>query len=654
MNVPTTLPFFNGTQKQASNRDNSPCVIFSPRTQLPPFQIQRPHVANDWVDDILLVDCEGNENNIEDYFINSVELIDGYSNGAGGLQNMDTLTINANLRDITQGLKTTTGAGDAGFDSATVPFGVTEDERLYFEIDLTIGSGVAPKVYISDGADTPISNEVLLVAGVNKIILTATATDATSTLLFYNDTADQANYAATVSLTRTVRPKVHEFTSVDYIQYNGESLIDSTPINEVASWATFGAVYETFTTQGISITSAINTSGLGNAHSDAITAFDTGDVYRVTVLNVVLNSGQAPNVFLSDDFAAALSNSHTLTAGDSVFFLTSTAAIDTIFGTPVVQIQNTANANWGTGEWIIERVEDMTYLLPKGLYYIKLTDGTNEWFSEWFSIQDVYENLITTISETTYDTWETSGTIILSAINLGGLKVSKSSIFSCDNDEVFSVVFFITKNSGESPNVYLFDDDDNSVISNLVIATEGINEISLTSTKALSNARMVIDNNNASNYSTSDIWVSRKYSPRFVKLQFSDTKDLHGKRDDDQTILYQESFEQECWLNTILNTPEGNRVDVGEEKNGVFIPEKIITQYKYKIIDYINRSLFEGLIRLPQHDSLTIIDEVGNEYTPDTGNIEVGIDWTTFDTGTVTILFNDGSFVRTENSEDIT
>ena len=107
-------------------------------------------------------------------------------------------------------------------------------------------------------------------------------------------------------------------------------------------------------------------------------------------------------------------------------------------------------------------------------------------------------------------------------------------------------------------------------------------------------------------------------------------------------------------MNTILNTPAQNRIDIGDEKDGVFIAEKIIIQYKYRIVDYINRSLFHGLLRLPQHDSITIIDEVGNEYTPDVGNIETSEEWTTFDLCTFIIEFNDGSFPWTENSEDIT
>ena len=202
MNIPTTLPFFNGTRKQNTNRDGSGVVIFSPRNQLPPFLIQRPNVADDWVKDIFLVDCDDNEYDLQKYFENSQELLKGgYTNRVGALQAMDTLTqesvtITGGLTfDIDEAIKTTTGAGDAGFDSA-VDFAVTEDERFYLEINLTLNSGVAPKVVIVDAGDESVqrSNEVLLINGENNIIFTITNTDASASLLFYNDTADQTTF----------------------------------------------------------------------------------------------------------------------------------------------------------------------------------------------------------------------------------------------------------------------------------------------------------------------------------------------------------------------------------------------------------------------------------------------------------------------------
>jgi hypothetical protein len=48
-------------------------------------------------------------------------------------------------------------------------------------------------------------------------------------------------------------------------------------------------------------------------------------------------------------------------------------------------------------------------------------------------------------------------------------------------------------------------------------------------------------------------------------------------------------------------------------------------------------------MRLPQHDTITITDEVGNTYTPSVGNIIVEPpEWTTYETCKLVIKFNDG------------
>ena len=88
MNVPTTLPFFNGTHKQATRRDGSPVPIFSPRTHLPPFQIIKPAtIALTGPTEIALVDCDGIETDIHSFFDTSDELITGgYTNGFGTLR----------------------------------------------------------------------------------------------------------------------------------------------------------------------------------------------------------------------------------------------------------------------------------------------------------------------------------------------------------------------------------------------------------------------------------------------------------------------------------------------------------------------------------------------------------------------------------------
>jgi len=656
--IPTTLPFYDSIEKRDEARTGYFEPRHCPRTQLIPFEIQRAHAADVWVNDIWLVDRDGNETDLQKYFENSPELLTGgYTNGIGALQAMDTLTVNANDRDITSAVKTTTGAGDAGFDSTT-DFAVTEDEMLYLEIDLTLNSGVAPKVVIVDAGDESVqrSNEVLLVNGKNHIIFTITDTDATASLLFYNDTADATNFSATVTLTRTNRPTVYEFTSVDYIQYNGGSLVKRESIVlEKKFTNTAGANgYETLTTTGTTITSAINTTSQAGAYMPnqggiGDITLTEGKTYLVFVPDVVINSGQVPQFALQT--SSLISNAENVAAGNNVLSLTMTGTSGLTETDGGLQILNTAAANWSCGEI---QILDSIDLLPKGTYSLKLTDETNIWYSEWFCIEDIYENLITTLSDTGYETLVTDGTKIISAIETGiSGSVTSDQEISVVKGEVITVIFFLISNSGEEPYVRLNDAGTFDAITNIVQSSAGVNVIELTVTQT-TNADFKLYNVGAANFSTSEIWVRRSYDSDFVKLEFSDTKDLRGESSDNETILYQNSFSQECWLKTILNTPNQKRVDVGSEKDGIFISEKTSTQYLYRIVDYINRSLFEALIKLPQHDTVTITDEVGNEYSPAVGNINVSMEWDTFDTGTITIEFNDGSFVRTENSTDLT
>jgi len=664
MNIPTTLPFFNGTRKQNTRRDGSPITIFSPRNQLPPFQIQRVHDADQDVKEIALVDCDGNETDLVDFFRNSNELITGgWTNGPGGLQNYDTLTAHGN-RDLSSVIKTTTGAGDAGAETTT-DFAVTSGERLFLEVEMDLNSGVAPKAVIIDAGDetTELSNTVQLANGTNRFVFTITGTEVTAALLLYNDTADQTNFrianvspAAWITLTRTNWPTTYEFTSVDYIQYNGEGLRLQPLLND-RSWT--NGTYDTFTTSGTAVTSAIEASSSATAYlSDVLgdIKIEDGEKYIIYVPNVVINSGQAPSFRLNDG-TFHQSEYKQVSAGDNILEVTvaKSAGTDNIVYNGYVQATNTAAANWSCGPINIYRKTD---LLPKGTHYLRISDDINEWYSEFFEIRDIYKNVISSLVNSGYETLETDGTRVTSAINTAGNGVIYSEAtnddFDIENDEVITVILFLTLNSGALPGISLTTNDTTSVISNAPTLAEGINVVTLTATQAAEQARIRIFNSANSNFSTSEIWVKRQYASDFVKLQFTNATDLRGKRSDDQTILYQNSFEQECWLNTILNTPESNPLEVGDEKDGLFIAEKVVSQQIYRIIDYVNRSLFEGLLRLPQHDDITIIDEVGNQYTPNIGNIRISIEWTTFDTGTLVIAFNDGSFVWTENSDDIT
>lgn len=122
----------------------------------------------------------------------------------------------------------------------------------------------------------------------------------------------------------------------------------------------------------------------------------------------------------------------------------------------------------------------------------------------------------------------------------------------------------------------------------------------------------------------------------WCKIEASNTNDLGD-------ILYATAgFEQVYYLNTQLNYPANEVVEVGEEKDGEFIAEKLVTKHIYRISTYVNRALQRCLLRLPQHDSITITDDVGNVYTPSVGNVRITTDWPSFDVAHVVIQFNDG------------
>ena len=139
------------------------------------------------------------------------------------------------------------------------------------------------------------------------------------------------------------------------------------------------------------------------------------------------------------------------------------------------------------------------------------------------------------------------------------------------------------------------------------------------------------------------------YSADFIRIDFKNTNDLGD-------IYYQNGFSQTSWLHAILAPPLHEQVDIGEEKNGIFVAEKIVTKFKFRILAYIGRELYRALIRLPQHDDIDIIDEVGNTYSPAVGNIKINtINWQGFDYGQIEILFNNNEeIVWVSNNSNLT
>lgn len=98
----------------------------------------------------------------------------------GNTTDYDTLTVSS--ISITSAIKSTAGAKKC--DSNTISVADTGVYKL--AVFLTLNSGQAPTVGLWDNTSAYISNTQLLVAGLNFVTLTATATDASASLRFSN------------------------------------------------------------------------------------------------------------------------------------------------------------------------------------------------------------------------------------------------------------------------------------------------------------------------------------------------------------------------------------------------------------------------------------------------------------------------------------
>jgi hypothetical protein len=116
-----------------------------------------------------------------------------------------------------------------------------------------------------------------------------------------------------------------------------------TPGNE--DWT--NGSYDTFTTSGLEVSSAINLAGTASAGTDSF-AVVTGDVFKVFTF-LTLNSGEAPSVFLYS--AGNISNVVQLSEGVNSITLTATGT-----GTGTLHLTNTAAANFAITKTYVKKV----------------------------------------------------------------------------------------------------------------------------------------------------------------------------------------------------------------------------------------------------------------------------------------------------------
>lgn len=412
--------------------------------------------------------------------------------------------------------------------------------------------------------------------------------------------------------------------------------------------------YSPFTTSGLSITSAIQL----NAAATYVmfdTNFNTlaGDKYRFYTY-LTKTSGELPSVSFWAPISGLNSNKVQLVAGWNDITLTVIASNDSY-----LQISNTTLANWSTnliyfnksasyfisllashvitGDVYFQYKGDtLNYLLPVGEYYLKITMNTGHvYYSEWFKVDCVYENLITSLTNAGYDTLTKSGTIITSAVEAGVNPSAYSDTFAMRKDETVKVFLFFTYTSGQYPSIELYSGTLAAPVSNVVALHAGLNEVTLTAISDVTDAMFVIFNTIAANFATSEIFITRPYSDKYLILNFHNTCDLGD-------ILYHDGFTQTLWFESETMEPSFPLEEEGQKNGeGRFVKTFARQTKKYlartkNISDY----MVDVLHRLRLHDTITLTDLVGDTNT--VYNLEVEHEW----------LFDDKYYAKAELTFD--
>jgi hypothetical protein len=425
--------------------------------------------------------------------------------------------------------------------------------------------------------------------------------------------------------------------------FNGGTLI--------TSWTNAG--YDTFTTAGDDISALVKTTA-GDADYGYSNLFPvvSGELIRI-IYSGTITSGTAPKIVLVNNAGVDISNIATLAAGVNYIILRATAtatearvrvrnAITEVFnGALTIASSNktslpvlyTALSN----DYFQYKGQQLFTPLPRGQWKIKLTTVNGYvYYSENIAVSDIYANQIsgwTNSMADPYGTLTAAGTSITSAITAAGPSYVGSNSFEIRKGEAVSLKTNVVPVSGQLPSAFLLEVGGGLISPSTPLAA-GVNNISLVATKATT-AAVYLWNNAAANWAAGEAFIHRTYSPRFIRLDLSNAKDLGG-------ILYQDGWAQTLFLETKMNYPTTETVEVGDEKDGVFNPEKIVTKYIYRISTYINRAMHAVLTRISQHSSVVVTDEVGNTYTPAVGNIRMEADQPHFETTHAVISFNDG------------
>lgn len=251
----------------------------------------------------------------------------------------------------------------------------------------------------------------------------------------------------------------------------------------------------------------------------------------------------------------------------------------------------------------------LKYLLPTGNHYLKITmDNGYIYYSEWFTVDCVYGSLTEFWYNGTYETFTTSGNVLSSVIETGadGYGKSDAAGFSLANGESIDVIFYLTKNSGQLPTISIRDLLGNVIDS--AATAEGLNIIELTASGAV-DVLLYFANTAAANYSTTEIHTIRKYSTKYLIIDFHNDCDLGD-------FYYHGGFTQTLWFES-----EPMEMTFPQEEDGVKNGEgRFVRSFARQEKKYIARTkempdyMVDVFNRMKLHDFIQLTDLFGDQH----------------------------------------
>jgi len=374
----------------------------------------------------------------------------------------------------------------------------------------------------------------------------------------------------------------------------------------LTGWSNFVAPfdYETFDTSGSTILTAIETGVSGVAYSNEF-ALATGDSVVVTYART-LNSGAAPQMYLGGSGGGVYSPKITTAAADTVLF----TATGNSSGNVSLIMQSSGAASYSATFSRVKRSnlvlnkftsydfftyngEPLSTTLPYGVYYLRVVDAESTWYSEWINIQNIQPNLLTGWVSNTYSSFVVStginaGVDILSATGAIG-SIARSNPFTTHRDETFILTYDFASAGGGNINAFLSDETLGGTYSNVITIQDGIHEAEIVQNTANLGAstnqswiRIVEASPGSVEWSLKSLSLRRKWGD-YVHLEYTNTKDFNNGAN---SIYYAGGFTQQAYLRAYENLPSHESIDVGSDKNGEFVAEKIVRKYNRSVVSY--------------------------------------------------------------------